>query len=356
MKTITRNRIWLVGSLFLALCLHNCTPPNEDPAIEYLFKDLRNLKMPTTSLRVAAPTTVIPATVTPSSQATSVTSGIASIPSSGQVPAAVSQAIANANSAFAAVGTNATAIANAFTPEVIIALTNSAQLPANLQGAIAALRANATLQPYYPTFTLPQVNGQPVSPTTTSLPTPTPPAITPAVVLTPVNYTGPDACFKQANDLFDQTTANLNNSRVSQVASVTATYNTEKSAADSEVTGCGTNTVSKYSQLIAAARLALTNNLNDLVDARPTLGDANYTTLVALRYVQYANLILLYSDLQKAELNSCVIAREVRIAEAVVTRDTNIGLINQTFNNTVRTAQAIVLQLLDSCHNQGSGR
>lgn len=356
MKTITKNRTWLVGSLFMALCLHNCTPPNEDPAIEYLFKDLRDLKLPTTTLRVAAPTTITPATVTPPSLATSVANGVASIPSSGQVPPAVSQAISNANSAFGTAGTTATALANAFTPEVIITLTNSAQLPTNLQATIAALRSNATLQPYYPTFALPQVNGQPVSPTTTSLPTPTPGPITPAVTLTPVNYTGSDVCFKQANDLFDQTTASLNNNRISQIASVTSTYNTERAAADNDVTGCGTTTVSKYSQLVTAARTALNTSLNNLVDARPTLGDANYTTLVALTYVQYANLILLYSDLQKAELNTCVIARTIRIAEAVVTRDANISAINGTFNSTVRTAQAIVLQLLDSCHNQGSGR
>ena len=356
MKTITRNKSWLLGGLFLALCLHNCTPPNETPATEYLFTDLRNLKMPETKLRVAAPTNVTPATVTSSTLATAVSNGIASIPSSGQVPPVVSQAIADANQAFAEAGTSAGAIVGAFTPEVVIALTNTGQLPSSLQGTVAALRTNSTLRPYFPTFTLPQVNGQPISPTTLSVPVPTPGPVTPAVVLTPVNYTGPDACFKQANDLFDQVTANVNSDRVSQVANVNNSYDQEKAAADGDVNSCAGSVPDKYRQLIAAARSGLDVSLSNLVAARPILGDANYTTLVALTYIQYSNLILLYFDLQKAELNTCVIARDVRIASAVVARNANISLINEAFNTIVRTAQGIVLQLLDSCHNQGSGR
>jgi hypothetical protein len=356
MKTITRDRTWLVGCLFMALFLHNCTPPNEGPSNEYLFTDLRNLKMPETKLRVAAPTVVTPATVTSSTLAAAVTNGIVGIPGSGQVPPVVSQAIANANSAFAAVGTTAGTIAGGFTPEVITTLTSTGLLPAGLQGPITALRTNPTLQPYFPAASLPQVNGQTVTPTTISLPTPTPAPVTPAVVLNPVNYTGPDACFKQANDLFDQVTVNLNINRVSQINSVSATYAQEKTAADGEVSNCAASTLNKYSQLTSAARTALNGSLASLQAARPTLGEANYTTLLALTYVQYANLIQIYTDFQKAELNTCVIERDMRIASALVARDANISLINEAFNATVRTAQNLVLQLLDSCHNQGSGR
>lgn len=356
MKKATRIAGWLVCSLCSILVLYQCSPPQEEPLVDYLFKDLRELRMPETKLRVAAPTVITPATVTASPLATSVNNGIASIPSSGQVPPVVNQAISDANGAFSAAGTSAAALASAFTPDVVTTLTNSGQLPGNLQGPIAALRANSTLQPYYPTFSLPQVNGQTVTPTTISLPTASPGPITPAVVLTPVNYNGPDACFKQANDLFDNVTRDLNNSRLSQISSVTSTYATEKSSADSEVTGCAAGVQAKYAQLISTARSALNTNLANIQAARSTLGEASYTTLVALTYVQYANLIILYYDLQKAELNACVIAREVRTAEAVVVRDANISSINETFNNTIRTAQALVLQILDSCHNQGSGR
>lgn len=356
MKTITRNKTWLLGGLFLALCLHNCTPPNESPTPEYLFTDLRNLKMPETKLRVAAPTNVTPATVTSSTLATAVSNGIASIPSSGQVPPVVSQAIADANQAFAEAGTSAGAIVGAFTPEVVIALTNTGQLPSGLQSTVAALRTNSTLRPYFPTFTLPQVNGVPVSSSTLSIPLPTPGPISPAVLLRRVNYAGSDACLKQANDLFDQVTANLDSDRGSQGENVNNNYNQEKAAADADVNGCGNSIPDKYRQLIAAARSGLDVSLSNLVAARPILGDANYNTLVALTYIQYSNLILLYFDLQKAELNTCVIARNVRIASAFVARNANISQINEAFNAVVRTAQGIVLQLLDSCHNQGSGR
>jgi hypothetical protein len=356
MKTATRTALGLLASLGLILLLYQCKAPSEEPSLEFLFRDLRNLKMPEPNLRVATPTVVTPATVNSSTLAAAVTSGIASIPSSGQVPAVVSQAVSNANAAFAAASIAPSTIIAGFTPEAITTLTNSGQLPGSLQGVINNLRGNGTLQPYYPTSALPQVNGQTVTPTTTTLPTPTPPAITPAVVLVPVNYSGSDACFKEANDLFDSVTQGLNTTRLSQIGSVTASYSSEKASADNEVASCATSTQDKYRQLIAAAKTALDASVASLQAAQPTLGGANYTTLLALTYVQYANLILLYNDLQKAELNTCVIARDARIAAAVVARDTNISLINEAFNNTVRTAQALVLQLLDSCHNQGSGR
>ena len=340
----------------MAIGLHNCTPPNEEPSSEYLFNDLRNLKMPETKLRLAAPTTVTPASVTSSTLASAVTSGIATIPSSGQVPPVVTQAISGANGALAAAGTSAGAIVSGFTPEVLTTLTNTGQLPANLQGPIAALRNNSSLQPYFPVATLPRVNGQTVTPTTITLPTPTAPPITPAVVLTPVNYTGPDACSKQANDLFDNVTRDLNTNRVAQIAGINSTYSQDKAGADNDVNTCSVNTQDKYRQLTTAARSGLDASLASLQAARSILGEANYATLVALTYIQYSNLIIIYTDFQKAELNTCVIARDARIASAVVARDTNIGLINEAFNTTVRTAQALVLQLLDSCHNQGSGR
>ncbi|TAE28680.1 MAG: hypothetical protein EAZ91_14425 [Cytophagales bacterium] len=356
MKTATHKILGFITVFGIFLTLHQCTPPSEDPSIEFLFRDLRNLKMPEPNLRLATPTVVTSATVVSSTLAAAVTNGIAGIPGSGQVPAVVSQAVADANAAFGDAGISPSTIIAGFTPEAITTLTNSGQLPGSLQGPINNLRANNRLRPYFPVSSLPQVNGQPVTPTTTTLPTPTPPAIIPAVVLTPVNYNGSDACFKEANDLFDNVTRDLNASRVSQIASVNGTYNTDKSSADNEVTSCAAGTQQTYSLLVAAAKSALDASLANLQAAQPTLGSANYTTLLALTYVQYANLILTYNDLQKAELNACVVTRDARIAAAVVARDTNISQINEAFNNTVRTAQALVLQLLDSCHNQGSGR
>ena len=175
------------------------------------------------------------------------------------------------------------------------------------------------------------------------------------MTLRPVNYSGNDACFKAANDLFDATTGNFETNRVGQIAAVNATYNQEKGSADNGVADCSANTLATYKAAVAGAKGQLDANIANLNAARSVLGEQNYFNLLALSYVQFTHVVGLYITLQTTELNTCTLVRDAKTAEARVARDTNISAINVTFNGTVANAQAIVLRLLDSCHNQGAG-
>ena len=355
MKTITRKTIWSVCVLGTALLLTNCERQKDEPLDLYTFTDLRNLTMPATTLRAAAAVTVTPATLTPSALATAASNGYATAATTGQVPAAVTQAASSMGAALSGAGWPAPAFVSNFTPDVINTLVAQGAIPGSLQTTVSTLAANPSVQGYLPTVTYPTVNGQPVTPTTTTLPVPTPPAITVPVTLKAVNYAGSDACFKAANDLFDATTAGFETNRLGQVAAVNTTYGQAKSGADNGVADCATNTLATYKAAVAGAKGQLDANVANLNAARSVLGEQNYFNLLALSYVQFTRVVGLYITLQTTELNTCTLVRDAKIAEARVARDTNISAINVTFNGTVASAQAIVLRLLDSCHNQGAG-
>lgn len=358
MKITTRRVLWSAYGLCLCLLLvlYACNSKEAEPIAPYTFKDLKDLQMPPARLAATASVTVTPANFTPSSQAAAVKAGIATVASGGGVTAPVSQAAADMAAILTTAGVNAPALVASFSPQVLVTLTGTGTLPSGLQGTVNTLLADSRLLPYLPTFSYPRVNGTEVGPTTTSVPPPIlgVPVIQ-AVSADLVNYAGSDPCFLAANTLFNQTIANLNTIRLSQLASVTATFTQERAAAEGEVPGCLTNTQTSYSNQIAAAKSALDATVLNLNTAKTTLGDPAYNALLALAYVQYSYEIKVYYNLQAAELNVCSISKDIKLASSRVARDTNTSAINEAFNNTVKTAQAIVLGIYDACHNQGSG-
>lgn len=357
MKTTTRKAVWSIYGLCLVMLAYACRNEDAMPLKPFTFETLRNLRLPTLLAATPAPVIVTPSSLTISAQADQVRAGIASIPSSGQVPGTVSVAAGDMSGALASAGVVSTALIANFTPQVITTLTTQGTLPGSLQTTINTLVANPVLQPYLTKFTLPTVNGQTVGPMTKSITGPG--AVTPIiepVVIKPINYAGTDACFKAANDLFDQTIVNLESQRLGQVATANADYNQQKAAAESDVPGCVSGTVAKYSTLATTAKQNLDASIASLNAARQILGDTNYNVLVALTYVLYTQQLQTYYTLQTADINTCTITSDAKTAASKFARDTDINFINRGFNATIRQAQAIVLALYDSCHNQGSAQ
>ena len=356
MKTTTRKAYWPIYGLFMLLLVYACRNQEADPPTPYVFNTLRDLQLPAAKISAPPAITAIAATTTPSPLANSLSSGVAGIPSTGVVPGNVNQAVSAINTALSGAGTTSAGLVSSFTPQVVNTLTSQGTLPGGLQGTVSTIAANAVIQPYLLTFTLPTINGQDVTPTTLSVTGPglVSPIIIP-VTIKPINYSGADACYKAANDLFDSKILNLNSDRLAQIASINATYAAEKTTAESDITGCLSANVSKYSALITTARQTLNANIGDLNAARLILGDAAYQSLTALVYVQYAYQIQTYYKLQAAEINACTLVSALRIESALFARDTDRNSSNNGFNTTVKQAQELVLKLYDSCHNQGSG-
>jgi hypothetical protein len=350
MKTTTKKAVWSFYGLCLMFMVYACRNQDATPlAPKYDMESLRNLQLPGLRVTPPAAVTVTPSTLTPSATAAQVKSDIAA----NNVTPAVSQAATEMAAALSAAGSSASTFNAAFTPVVINTIKNGGKLPSPLQAIINSLVANPTLQKYFPAFTYPQVNGNLIGPTTTSIPGPGVVAILEALSVKPVNYVG-DPCFKAANDLYDNKIAGLETDRQSQVGTVDGNYNTNKSTAESDVQSCISGKLAQYTNLVNTSSANLTTDLANLVAAQGTLGATNYDLLRAFTYLLYAQNNQLYYDLQSAELNTCTITAIAKIAAAKFARDTDVAAINNGFNETIRTAQRIVLALFDSCHNQGT--
>ncbi|GAB4016683.1 hypothetical protein GCM10028808_45910 [Spirosoma migulaei] len=318
-------------------------------APKYTMESLRDLQLPGLRVTPPAAVTVTASTLTPSPAASQVKSDIGA----GNVSPAVIQAAAEMAAALSAAGTSATSFNSEFTPTVINAIKNGGKLPSPLQATINSLVANPTLQKYFPTFTYPQVNGNVIGPTTTTIPGPGFLSLIAPVTVKPVNYVG-DPCFKAANDLFDAKIAGLENDRQSQVGTVQGNYNSGKSTAESDVQSCISGKLAQYSNLVNTSSGNLTTDMAKLVAIQGTLGATNYELLKAFTYLLYAQENQLYYDLQSADVNACTITAIAKVAAAKFAFDTDVNAINNNFNETIRQAQRIVLALFDSCHNQGT--
>ncbi|QDK78661.1 hypothetical protein EXU85_08565 [Spirosoma sp. KCTC 42546] len=351
MKTTTNKAVWSFYGLCLMFMVYACRNQDATPlAPKYTMESLRDLQLPGLRVTPPAAVTVTASTLTPSATASQVKSDIAA----GNVTPAVSQAAADMAAALSAAGIPSAAVFNAeFTPTIINSIKNGGKLPSNLQAEINSLVANPTLQKYFPTFTYPQVNGNVIGPTTTTIPGPGFITLVAPVTVKPVNYVG-DPCFKAANDLFDAKIAGLENDRQSQVGTVQSNYNSGKSTAESDVQGCISGKLAQYTNLVNASSGKLTTDLANLVAIQGTLGATNYDLLKAFTYLLYTQENQLYYDLQSADVNACTITAIAKVAAAKFAFDTDVNAINNNFNETVRQAQRIVLALFDSCHNQGT--
>ena len=355
MKTTTSKSI---GLLCLLIVVYACRNQDAQPLKPFTFDALKNLSLPNAKVSAPAPVVVTPSSVTNSAQWSQVVSGIADIANSGQVSSAVQQAAANMNTALSSTGIDRNNFVRAFTAQVVSNLTTGGTLPANVQSMVNALAGSQSIQGYLTTFTYPKVNGSEIGPMTVF----TPPAGVSNFVLPiavkPINYAGSDACYKAANDLFDQKIMGLENDRSNQVANADATYNQAKANAEGEVSDCLSGSLSKYTPLINSAKQELDNvivNLNAALNASRKIDEPTYTLLVALTYLHYSHQIQVYFKVQTADINTCAVTSVAKVAAAKFARDTDVNSINDNFNATIKIAQQMVLELYDSCHNQGSG-
>ncbi|MVM32524.1 hypothetical protein GO755_20960 [Spirosoma sp. HMF4905] len=341
MKTTTKKAVWSFYGLCLVFMVYACRNQDATPlAPKYTLESLRDLQLPGLRQTAPAPVTVTPSTLTQSATAAQVKSDLAA----GSATPAVSQAESDMSAALSAAGTSASVFNIAFTPSVLNAIKNGGALPSTLQATVNSLVANPNLQKYFVTFTYPQVNGVQILPTTTSIPGPGIVALLSALTVKPVNYVG-DPCFKAANDLFDQKIAGLETDRQSQVGTVEGSYSSNKSAAEGDVQGCVSGKLAFYSSLVNTSSAALPAELSHV-----TANDV----LKAFTYLLYTQQNQVYYSLQSADINTCSITAIAKVAAAKFAHDTDVNAINNNFNETIRTAQRIVLQLFDSCHNQGT--
>lgn len=339
----------LVYGFCLAAGLYNCK--TKDVAsltpFTYTFKGLDDIKLPTQPITAPASVTVTPATITVPALTTAVSSGLASIGTSGPVPAAVQQAAAATGTAVS--DAKAAEMVAAFTPAVITTLTTTGQLPASLKADVAAIAANPAMQAYMPKFTLPTVNGKAVSGRVG--------ALTGTAASTPIvsNAVQDDACRDAATAAFNAAKAGLDASLQTQTAAITAAYTATAAAAAAEVATCQTGVVNTFTPMLTGAQATLNANIASLNAARSILGEANYNLLSVLNFVAYAQVIAAIATTQGASSTACTLTRDAKVAAAAVARDANLAGLTASYAATLATATTLRDQAIAGCHNQGNG-
>ena len=352
MKNAKRYLKLATSGLCLAVVMYNCKPKEvaSITPFTYSFKELEDLKLPLVQPTAPAAISVTPATVTLSAQADAVGKGLASISETGPVPDAVQKAVADAGKAMST--EKAEVLVEKFTPAVIDNLAKTGTLPSDLQADVAAAAANPMLKAYMPTFTLPQVDGKAAGGRLG--------AVTAVTILAVANSVADkdkdkDKCKKAAKDAYDKAIVSLDQTQISQTASVGTTFSQAEAAASTGVPACQSSVAAKYGVMMTAATKGLNDNKANLDKAKNKLGKDQYNLLSMLNFVAYAEIVKVFGTLQIAESNTCAQSKDARIASAKVARDKDLSVINANYNAVLRSAEASRDKAAAGCHNQGNG-
>ncbi|GAB3555210.1 hypothetical protein [Spirosoma fluminis] len=352
MKAVKPNFKLLASGLMLGATLYNCKTKDVESLtpFTYTFKGLDDVKLPEVKATAPAAVSVTAASVTSSTAAAAVTSGLANLTATGQVPAAVQQAAADVSKAVSP--EKAAQLAASFTPAVLNTLSTTGALPANLQAEVKAITSNPALKAYLPTFTLPTVNGKPIGGRLPAKPANT------VVPVTPVAYstTDDDACKAAANAAANTATQNLEATRTSQAAAINSAYTQNTAGVAAEAAPCKAGLPAKYDPMRASAQQTLNDALANLEAGRSILGEDSYSLLKAFQLAAYSDAAGMYNTLQAAETAACDATGAAKLANAQAARDADLGSITSNFNAAVARLTAARNSAVASCHNQGGGR
>ncbi|GAB3512618.1 hypothetical protein GCM10027341_53570 [Spirosoma knui] len=336
----------------LGATLYNCKTKDVESLtpFTYTFKGLEDVKLPEVKPTAPAAVSVTAASVTSSTAAAAVTSGLADLSATGQVPAAVQQAAADVSKAVSP--EKAAQLAASFTPTVLTNLATTGALPASLQTEVKAITSNPALKAYLPTFTLPTVNGKPVG---GRLPAKSGNTVVP---VTPVAYStmDDDACKAAANAAYTTATQNLEAARTSQAGTINSAYTQNTAGVAAEAAPCKAGLPAKYDPMRASAQQTLNSALANLEAGRSVLGEESYSLLRILQLAAYAEAVGVYSTLQAAETAACDATGTAKLANAQAARDADLAAITNNFNAAVAQLTAARNTAVASCHNQGGGR
>ncbi|MEZ0541019.1 hypothetical protein [Fibrella arboris] len=350
MKTTTLNIRYLVYGLCLVASLYNCKTKDVDSLtpFTYTFKGF-DTKLPDVTPTQPAAVSATAGSVTSSTAAAAVTSGLSSLSAGGPVPAAVSNAAAAVSNAVSP--EKAASLAASFTPDLMKSLAAGGTLPASLKAESEALAANPALKAYLPSFTLPTVNGKAIGGRTG--------------VGTPGNVIGAvaaaflraddDACKAAAIAAYNTAVQNLTTTRDAQLAAVNAVFTQAQAAANAEVTPCKAN----ISGLYTTARTNATNQYNAGIAAldagKAALGQTLYNALHVLYDVGYAQALAGIAALETAQGGACDAVNVAKQAAATSARDGDLAKVNGNFNTAKATLDKNLATATASCHNQGNG-
>lgn len=348
MKTFQSTIKLLVFGLLLATVLYNCKTKDVDSLtpFTYTFPGITE-KLPDVTPTAPAAVSATASSVNNSTAAAAVSTGLASISATGQVPPTVTQA---ANDVAKVVSPEqASTLVAAFTPDVVNSLTATGTLPANLKAEAAAIANNPAVAAYMPTFTLPTVDGKPVGGRIG--------AAGPVIDAVSVVYStlDDDACKAAANKAFNEAVASLNATKTTQTAAITAEYTRLQTTIQADATACKSGISATY----AGYRVLVTQQINQALAAvnaaKSFLPAASYNLLIVLIYAELVRYLDILTSGQLADSAACDAVAAKKLANAQAARDKDLSKINDNYNKAVENLTKARDKAVAACHNQGNG-
>lgn len=336
----------LLAILLTGLVLFNCKKKETDPLEpdNELVNEIGNLDLPTLNIQQPAAVEVTESSITASPAVAAMATGLASLAAGGPVPESLTAAGADVA---AALSTEEVAALSSVNSSTIDAVTAGGELPAELKAIMDKVAADEKLKAYLPTFSLPTVNGQPVSARTGDKIGDESFRFDDIAVA--------DECLQKANQAFDEAKAKLDATRATQLAAVTAAYNTAIAPLAAEQTACTGGLDAKYAALAAEAVASSAAANAALEAARETLGDQLYETLKALNTIALLGHLSSLNTLKAADAQACIAVNAAKTTAAQAARDANTASVEAAYQTALATATELRGRLLQSCHNQGGG-
>lgn len=335
----------LYGACLVAV-LYNCKTKDVDSLtpFTYTFKGFDNVKLPEVKATEPAAVSATQATVAPSVATAAVAGGLAGIKASGQIPAAVQQATDNIGKVVS--DAKADQLIAAFTPAVLDNVAKGGTLPAALQAEVTAMANDPALKAYFPTFTLPTVDGKAVGGRAG--------VIVEAVAVAHAAL-DQDACKAAANSGFNTAMDALTKAKDAQVAQINSIYAQRSGATKADVAPCKSTATSSYNSQVSTLNAAKDKMLADLDDARSILSDKQYKLLKVLIYSSYSDTMSILDKVMKASEKACESISSSKDEKAARARDNDLSQINSEYNKAVAALTKAKDQAVAGCHNQGNG-
>ncbi|GLU52707.1 hypothetical protein Dfri01_21680 [Dyadobacter frigoris] len=334
-----------VLSLMMTAVLFNCKKDDSDPTAPdtEITDKLKAITMPVITPEAPAAPVVTPASVSASAQATEVNGALGSIASSGTVPASVATAATAVSSALSA---SDVAAINSVSATTLASISDGGAVPADIKAVLDKVKANPTLAAYLPKFTFPTVAGVTVTARI---------AGTEAVEKVEKVGAAIDECQAAAAAVFNPVKAALDASKTTQTNAVNAAYTAAVALIAPAQTACESSSSSAalYDGFRSTANTQAQSALTALAGAKAVLG-AQYDLIVALTNVSLVDALDTINQLEKAGTKSCAAIAAAATANAATVKASNQAKVDAAYNTALSEANALNVQALATCHNQGS--
>ena len=339
-----RSFILMVCGLALMLFMYNCKKDDKDPTDPdpALIEELEKIKMEEVTLDAPAAVQTTASSLTVSTEAAAVATGLSGIAASGQVPASITTAATEVSASLSA---SEVATLNSLTPAAISAIEAGGALSPQLKAVMDKVAADPVLKKYLPVITLPTVAGVAVTARIGTI----------EEVEQIEDILVDDACVAKGQAAFDTKKAELDAAKITEDGKVTAAYDAAIAPLNAAENACKSSAGTKFTTIKDAVKAQITTAKADLEAAKTVLGEATYGILLALINAAEVGAFSSIATLTTADANACTKLKEASTAAAQVARDANLAKVKAVYDKAIAEANTARATAIQSCHNQGGG-